>query len=219
MAPTQVEKFWDVRWKDGQMVHPKHRGALELLDTAGDAGKRIVDFGCGPGVFLDLLRQAGFDPNLISGVDISEDACRTCQAKGLRAAHGDIFEFDGQADVAVLIDVLEHIFDPDGFFSRLREIAPEAVIVAPNFSSYKQRVEMLAGRVPFQNKVNRGGHVFFINHDVAREYFRKHGFEVVRERHTYSKAGAGPLGRVGAAIQGLRPNLFAVSLGYRLHRI
>jgi len=212
-----MDSFWDERWRGGQDVHPKHRNAARLLQP-GDRGRGIGDFGCGPGVFLDLLVDAGFPAETLQGVDVSAEAIAALRAKGLRAFHGSFADFPGRVDIAVFIDVLEHVFDPDAFFAWLRGAADEAVIAVPNFSSWTQRLEMLAGKVPFQNKVNRGGHVFFTNDAVLRKYFKRHGFIVVRCSHLYRGSGRGLAGRMAAAAQSIRPSLFATGLAYRIKR-
>jgi trans-aconitate methyltransferase len=212
-----VDSFWDERWRGGQAVHPKHRNALSLLDPQ-DRGRRIGDFGCGPGVFLGLLKDAGFPAETLLGIDVSAEACAAVRAAGMNAFHGAFSDCPDRVDLVVLIDVLEHIFDPDQFFQWLRGAAAEAVVAVPNFSSWKQRLEMLAGRVPFQNKVNRGGHVFFTNDAVLRHYFARYGFVVVRESHLYVGAGRGFIGRLAARVQSIRPSLFATGLAYRVKR-
>jgi trans-aconitate methyltransferase len=208
-------EFWDQRWSGGQDVHAKHRNALRLFQPE-DRGKVIGDFGCGPGVFLNLLVAAGFPQADLRGIDVSAEACEACRRAGFQTFHGEFSAFPEKVDVAVLIDVLEHIFDPDAFFDWLRGASRESVIAVPNFSSAKQRLEMAAGRVPYQNKVGRGGHVFFTNRPVLLAYFRRHGLQVVRESHVYPGNSRGSLGALAGKAQNAFPNLFAAGLGFRL---
>jgi SAM-dependent methyltransferase len=208
-------EFWDRRWSGGQEVHTKHRNALRLFQNE-DKGKVIGDFGCGPGVFLNLLVEAGFPASDLRGIDVSAEACDACRRAGIQAFQGEFSAFPEKVDIAVLIDVLEHIFDPDAFFDWLRSASRESVIAVPNFSSVKQRWEMLTGRVPYQNKVRRGGHVFFTNRTVLLTYFRRHGFQVVRESHVYPGNSYGAVGALVGKAQSVMPNLFAAGLGFRL---
>ena len=52
--------------------------------------KRVLDLACGPGIFLELLREAGIDA---LGVDRNEEIVRKAQQKGLNAVHSDIFNY------------------------------------------------------------------------------------------------------------------------------
>jgi SAM-dependent methyltransferase len=216
-AMGTMDSFWDERWRGGQGVHPKHINALSLLRPQ-DRGRLIGDFGCGPGVFLGLLKDAGFPVESLWGVDVSAQACAAVEAKGLNSFHGTFAEFPKHVEIAVLIDVLEHVFDPDAFFEWLVGAADEAILAVPNFSSWTQRLQMLGGQVPYQNKVGRGGHVFFTNDPIMRKYFKRHGYIVQNHSHLFAGKSRGALGRFTASLQALRAPLFATGLAYRVKR-
>ncbi|MGH9511584.1 MAG: class I SAM-dependent methyltransferase [Terriglobales bacterium] len=54
----------------------------------------VLDIGCGRGVFLQLLAEAGIPA---VGIDHSEEAIVSCQEKGLTVHHEDGCEFLGQS--------------------------------------------------------------------------------------------------------------------------
>lgn len=74
---------------------------------------RIVDLGCGDGIYLHYLREAGY--RRVSGVDGSIEQVQRAHRVGLSGVqHGRIDDFlgtepAGSADVVLLIDVLEHL--------------------------------------------------------------------------------------------------------------
>ena len=56
-----------------------------------DGAKDVLDLGCGRGLFLDLLKEAGIAP---VGVDGSEDAVAECIKRGHEDTHvGNVLEF------------------------------------------------------------------------------------------------------------------------------
>jgi SAM-dependent methyltransferase len=83
-----------------------------LPSIARDAS--ILDVGCGAGLLVNALRQAGFTN--VAGVDPTESLVRVAAARGLpcRVVSEDFVEkassdLDGGHDVIFLLDVLEHI--------------------------------------------------------------------------------------------------------------
>jgi len=78
-----------------------------------DRDARIVDLGCGDGLFLHFLLEAGY--RNVSGIDVSDEQIARAHALGLfEARRGDIAAFlanadDRSLDVVLLLDVLEHL--------------------------------------------------------------------------------------------------------------
>lgn len=79
--------------------------------------KRVLDLGCGRGLFLEALKQAGIDG---VGVDMSANAVECCRGKRLAAHHADVLGFleseegrrvAGTCDAVYCAHVVEHL-DP-----------------------------------------------------------------------------------------------------------
>ncbi|MDP1850196.1 MAG: methyltransferase domain-containing protein [Solirubrobacteraceae bacterium] len=100
---------------------------LDPLPTAGGAGEaRILDAGCGSGRNMALLARRG----AVSGIELASQSLEVAQARGLGpvlpGSLDDPLPFgDDSFDLAVALDVLEHVAD-DG--AALRELAR---VVAP----------------------------------------------------------------------------------------
>jgi SAM-dependent methyltransferase len=98
--------------------------AFGSLFTAGE-GRRLLDFGCGNGLFLDLAHARGFDCH---GVDLAEDAIAVARGKpsGRHAYHGAPLEIPeiarGGFDVITMWSVLAHLADPVRDLTVLREL-------------------------------------------------------------------------------------------------
>lgn len=103
------------------------------------AGGRLLDVGCGNGIFLELfLGRLGWDA---MGVDPSPDAVARCGEKGIRAIQATIETFgdpDG-FDVITLWEVLEHVFDPLAVLRRCRALVRPGgalVLTTPNIGGF-----------------------------------------------------------------------------------
>ncbi len=95
---------------------------LRLLRSVLDPGAYVYEVGCGQGLFLDLVRRAGYR---VSGIEPSKSASRIAQAKGLEVETGYFGSGNSvrRADCVVLSHVLEHIGEPQ------RALADAAALV------------------------------------------------------------------------------------------
>jgi SAM-dependent methyltransferase len=102
------------------------------LFTAG-VGRRLLDFGCGNGLFLELAHSRGFE---CYGVDLAEDAVAHARMRpsGRHAYHGaplDVPEIArGGFDVITMWSVLAHLAEPVKDLTMLRGLlAPDGVLL------------------------------------------------------------------------------------------
>jgi len=75
-------------------------------------GRRLLDVGCGPGTFLSVARERGWNGR---GVDINAESVERCRELGLDAVAGPFPHpaLDGQRfDALVFNDVIEHLPEP-----------------------------------------------------------------------------------------------------------
>ncbi|GAA2361785.1 class I SAM-dependent methyltransferase [Nonomuraea africana] len=96
-------------------------------------GRRLLDFGCGAGLFLELAEERGFDA---VGVDLSPDSveqanARLTKARAYFGAPEDVPEIAaGGFDVITLWSVLAHLPRPLEDFERFRRLlAPGGVLL------------------------------------------------------------------------------------------
>lgn len=164
MSATNVKKFEDSRWTFfRQAVEFRHTAALGLIKEGP-----VLDIGCGDGLFMSLLRDRK-DIKAV-GVDISTKAVQACVAQGLQAeviASADTLPFpDASFEYVVMLDILEHVYDPVVLLAEAQRVSRKYVIVGvPNFSSLPARLQTLFGKVPENNRPNKG-HVYWFNHSV-----------------------------------------------------
>src|SRR5215211_2265320 len=96
-------------------------------------GRRLLDFGCGNGLFLDIAHRRGFDCH---GVDLSPDAIEVARQKpsGQHAYHGTPTEIPqlaaGGFEVITMWSVLAHLARPVDDLTMLRSLmAPAGVLL------------------------------------------------------------------------------------------
>lgn len=140
----------DFRASDGTRFH----GPLERLVTLSRRMRRrriegyrrngrILDVGCGRGLFLSLMRQAGWD---VAGVEYDEETASCARdAFGIPVVSGDPdhWPFMERAfDAVTLYHVLEHVQDPRAMIERCCRLLKRGgllVISVPNLSSLQAR--------------------------------------------------------------------------------
>lgn len=95
--------------------------------------RRLLDFGCGNGLFLDLAYERGFE---CYGVDLAADAIEAARRKpsGRHAYHGSPSEIPeiarGGFDVITMWSVLAHLARPVEDLAMLRSLlAPDGVLL------------------------------------------------------------------------------------------
>ncbi len=99
--------------------------------------KSIVDIGCGEGIALEKLTGL-FPGNEVVGVDLELENIEICREHGLTAVYSNVYELalpTARFDVAICIDVLEHLTRPeDGVKELYRILRPggRLIIVIPN---------------------------------------------------------------------------------------
>lgn len=175
-----VKQFENRRWAgEDQAVQFRHKAALALVQASG--AKTVLDLGSGDGLFLSLLRDRGVTGK---GLDLSDEGVAKAATKGLETA---VYDFGSQAlpypdrsfDAVVMLDILEHLYDPESVLKEAARVSRAAVIVGvPNFSSLPARLQVVVGKVPENNQPKKG-HVYWFNLPVLRKMFGRSGLKVV----------------------------------------
>ncbi len=110
-----------------------------IVTALRPSGGRLLDVGCGNGIFLELfLRRSGWE---VVGVDLSSAAVGRCREKGIHAVQATIEAFDDADgfDVVTLWEVLEHVFDPLAVLRRCRDLMRPGgalVLTTPNIGGF-----------------------------------------------------------------------------------
>jgi glycosyltransferase involved in cell wall biosynthesis len=191
--------------------------------AAVPAGARVIDLGAGPGGVASELARKGCQ---VTVVDRYPPAARvpgvTVHVQDLEAP----LVFDVRPyDHILLLDIVEHLRDPEDFIARLRaqlDHAPRRVILTtPNVAFFVQRLMLLLGQFNY----GRAGildrtHTRLFTFRGVRHLMRDAGFRIRALRGIPAPApkvlGDGVLGRlalsVNAALIRLSRGLFAYQI-------
>jgi SAM-dependent methyltransferase len=130
------------------------------------AGERIVDVGCGVGAFAEPLIVAG---RLWHGCEIVSEFVESIRARGLDVtqASGTTLPFeDGAFDVAIAVEVLEHVDDYAAFVAELARVARRgALLSVPNVGAIPRLAPL--GVVPW-HLLERSHVNFFTRASLSR---------------------------------------------------
>lgn len=150
---SQVKQFYEARKTD--ITNKLDNRMIKVLRMASRlAPKKLLDIACGRGMFLRLLRERLPDAALV-GVDIAASSVEFTRNAGFEAHVADVSRSlpfsDGEFDVIVFGEVIEHLVDPDAALveiSRVLKIGGALVLTTPNLASWFNRVLLVAGIQP-----------------------------------------------------------------------
>jgi SAM-dependent methyltransferase len=168
---------------------------------ASGHGRRLLDFGCGNGLFLDVAYERGF---ACHGVDLAADAIEAARQKpsGLHAYHGAPNEIPeiaaGGFDLITMWSVLAHLAQPVEDLTMLRRLlAPDGVllILTVNAGSLalKRRRERWSGFTP--------NHLLFSSPQTLPLLLRRAGFSAVVSPPWYGEPVEGGTSRLSPRAQ------------------
>jgi 2-polyprenyl-3-methyl-5-hydroxy-6-metoxy-1,4-benzoquinol methylase len=162
-----------------ERLGPWHREVLGFLKTL-DKGKRLLEVGCGNGRLLTAIIELGFDA---VGIDVSSEAIARCREKGLEAERVNVSEgipYEGEFDVCVSVEVIEHLFDPYHFLAQIsKSLKSEGLLIltAPNFGYYYWQWRYLRGESP--SEIQNPLHIRFFTASYLSRIAGLQGFRVL----------------------------------------
>jgi 2-polyprenyl-3-methyl-5-hydroxy-6-metoxy-1,4-benzoquinol methylase len=178
-------------WSHYPLKTSKYSSHDYLMQLVGQ-GHTVVDLGCGEGFVSQRLASAG---NEVIGVDLLE---RPKYLESMKAyhrcdlSHGLDPEAEplasARADRVLLLDVIEHLADPEPVLRACRKLlAPQgiAIITVPNVANISVRLSLALGRFEYADRgILDRTHLRFYTRRSARRLLEANGFEVIRERAT-----------------------------------
>ena len=153
---------------------------LTRIGSERFVGARVADFGCGAGLFLDLVQS-------MAAHTIGVEPSQTMQAHLRRRGHQAVSVgrdiLPGMLDYAVCFDTLEHVSDPLGFVQDIRTaLTPggSAFIGVPNQNDVLK--ELVPDYLSFFYHAN---HLFYFTVEALVGLVRRAGLEVVAAGHLH----------------------------------
>lgn len=203
-----VKIFENERWKvDKQQLDFRHKKALEMIDEG-----RVLDMGCGDGLFLELLKKRGIDG---LGLDISDEAVSKCRARGQNAEltnlENPVLSFlNNEFKFVVMLDVLEHLYYPQALLLEASRVAENVIFSVPNFNSLPARLQVLFGQIP-ENKTPRKGHIYWFNYLILQKMIKDSRLEILQIETNTIWENKKVIGLITKFLSKIWPNIFALS--------
>ena len=214
----EIARYEEKTW----MAYSSH--ALAMAEIRRLHPARLLDIGCGPGFIARECRRMGIE---VTGIDAAPPLPDTIDHFRLMNLEtdptpSDVFRFD----MVLLLDVIEHLAEPEQFlldlrnraeFTPSRRTAPTFVISTPNVAFLGVRLNLLFGRFTYAERgILDITHKRLFTRKSLLATLRQCGYEVQRVHasavpfQAVLKGRAGRwLGAVSAAAARLLPTLFA----------
>jgi 2-polyprenyl-3-methyl-5-hydroxy-6-metoxy-1,4-benzoquinol methylase len=150
---------------------------LDLIEGVLPAKGRLLDIGAATGFFMKIARGRGWET---TGIELSRWAAAKGQNEGLNIIAGSLEKINFPPnffDAVCLIDVLEHLPDPDAQLKIVSEILRPGGVVAINTPDASSFVAKLLGKrwhllVPPE-------HIVYFNSSAIKILLRKNNLEAV----------------------------------------
>ncbi len=166
----------DSEWKAGQI--------LKMMDRNRLLPNSMCEVGCGAGEILNGLHNRMPKHVVFSGYEISPqafDICRQKEKERLKYYRGNMLESETPySDIALAIDVFEHVEDYRGFLRQLRLKAAHKIFHIPLDLSVSS---VLRGS-PLANARKRVGHIHYFTKETAIETLKDTGYEILDHFYT-----------------------------------
>ena len=193
-----------------KILDPNRRQDLEIIASLIKKGDRVLDLGCGDGLFLrDLQQNHGAS---ILGVEIDQDSIVRCVGNGVPVIQGDLNDDldylpDKSFDLAVLSHTLQETRRPDLLLKDIVRIGKFAAVSVINFGHWRCRLQVsCSGRMPRSSQMPFQWYdtpnIHFCTLQDFRELCHALGIKIVAEY---------PIAAKFPKLTGYFPNLFAIS--------
>lgn len=162
-----------------RIFRPRVERLAAICDAKGAGVQRLVDVGAGYGIFLDEWRKRCPDVRALA-IEPSRALAAECRAKGFEVVE-DIVEnvsgYDGDADLVVCFEVLEHAYDPLAFIRNLlRLVRPGGLVFVSTLCADGFDIQMLWEK---SNSIFPPHHINFLSVPGFERLFQRAGLEDV----------------------------------------
>ena len=164
----------DSAWKAGKIEY--------ILNKNNIAFDTMADIGCGAGQILKNIAK-NYPEKKFDGYEISPQAfemANKIKMNNINFYLGDFFDKSSKNyDVALLVDVFEHVQDPSVFLEEIKKRTKYALFHIPLSANVLNIL-----RNGFINEKKQWGHLHFYTKDTALELLSDTGYDIIDYTYT-----------------------------------
>ena len=133
-----------------------HRPDFAAIAGWINSGSSVLDLGCGDGTLLRYLKETRRTTGY--GVEIDDSGVLACVKNGVSVVQSDLerglsgFE-DDSFDYVVLSQTLQAMKNSEIIIREMLRVGREGIVTFPNFGYWKNRLEVLRGRMPISENL------------------------------------------------------------------
>jgi len=167
-----------IRFGEEKRVYNLNRPQYKAIKYLPDFPGKVIDVGAGLGEFGDMLRRHKIEPMLIDG---NEDFMESTRKRGFTSYVCDFenerFPFnDNTFNVAIMLDVIEHIWNRYLFFNEVKRILKNnglLIVSTINYNYWRYRWLHLLGNHEKYTRDTRYKRLYTLNtfKDFIGDYF------------------------------------------------
>lgn len=150
---------------------------IQLLEKYCEKKGRLLDVGCGTGLFLRLAKERGYD---VLGLEFDEKTSKFgAKENDVEIKHGtidDVLDAAEEFDVITMFDYLEHSENPKLDLIRLRKLLNKSGLILIRVPNYKGLQSVVMGRHWLAIICN---HLFYFNRRSLEDLLSSAGFEPI----------------------------------------
>jgi ubiquinone/menaquinone biosynthesis C-methylase UbiE len=187
--------FYDNRYSEGYMADWDSKKKLLVFEIISalnlDKTGQAIDFGCGNGVFSDVIKIA-LPAWKVFGTDISLKAICNAKQRFSKLSFFELSEsqkFPGKFDFLFTHHVLEHVFDLDETWSEMDKLLKKSacmlhILPCGNKGSFEQKISLLVknGINPINGRFffEEPGHLRRLRTEQMNLFAAKFGFHLYK---------------------------------------
>ena len=171
----------------------RRRHTLELIERVAGAGAHVLDVAAAQGNFTLALAERGYE---VTWNDLRSELAEYVRHKHqygtVYYAPGNALELQGEFDLVLMGEVIEHTAHPDEFLvaiSRLVKPGGHLVVTTPNGEYFRNTLPRFSDcpdtsvYESMQYRPDADGHIFLLHLDEIKAVAQRAGLEIVEIRN------------------------------------